>query len=106
MGFNKPANPDVAATLQATVDKINALHVPPDFIIHTSDLSHDSKAAQFDGLDQVLKGAKPKQVYYVPGEHDTPIDDGKLIWNDTVRQSAQREAAGTASITRMFTFLA
>src|SRR2546421_2581786 len=25
MGFNKPANPDVAATLKAAVDKINAL---------------------------------------------------------------------------------
>src|SRR5215467_14275839 len=78
MGFNKPANPNVTATLQLTVEKINALPNPPDFIIHTGDLSHDSKAAQFDGLDQVLKGAKPKQVYYVPGEHDTSIDDGKL----------------------------
>jgi 3',5'-cyclic AMP phosphodiesterase CpdA len=29
-------------------------------------------------MDQVLKAAKPKQIYYVPGEHDTSIDDGKL----------------------------
>src|SRR5206468_10897912 len=29
MGFNKPANPDVVATLKAAVDKINALPVPP-----------------------------------------------------------------------------
>jgi 3',5'-cyclic AMP phosphodiesterase CpdA len=29
-------------------------------------------------MDQVLKGAKPKQIYYVPGEHDTSVDDGKL----------------------------
>ena len=78
MGFSKPANPDVVATLQATIDKINALPDQPDFIIHTGDLSHDSKAAQFDSLDQVLKGAKAKQVYFVPGEHDTSIDDGKL----------------------------
>src|SRR6266478_8274780 len=78
MGFNKPANPDVAGTLQATIEKINALPDQPDFIIHTGDLSHDSKAAQFDALDQVLKGAKPKQVYFVPGEHDTSVDDGKL----------------------------
>jgi Icc protein len=78
MGFNKPANPHVVATLQATIEKINALPDQPDFIIHTGDLSHDSKAAQFDALDQVLKGAKPKQVYFVPGEHDTSVDDGKL----------------------------
>ena len=77
IGFNKPANPDVVSTLQAAVDKINALPQPPDFIIHTGDLSHLSKPAEYDTMDQVLKGAKQKQVHYVPGEHDTAIDDGK-----------------------------
>ena len=77
IGFDKPANPNVVSTLQAAVDKINALPAEPEFIIHTGDLTHDSKAAQFDNLDQVLKGAKPKQIYFVPGEHDTSIDDGK-----------------------------
>src|SRR5437762_1758798 len=46
MGFNKPANPDVTGTLQATIDKINALPQEPDFIIHTGDLSHTSKPAE------------------------------------------------------------
>ena len=78
MGFNKPANPDVTRTLKATIDKINALTQQPDFIIHTGDLSHTSKAAEYDTLDQVLKDAKPKQVFFVPGEHDTSIDDGKM----------------------------
>jgi Icc protein len=78
MGFNKPANPDVGGTLKATIDKINGLPQEPDFIIHTGDLSHTSKAAEYDALDQILKDAKPKQVFYVPGEHDTSIDDGKL----------------------------
>jgi Icc protein len=78
MGFNKPANPDVAGTLKATIDKINGLPNEADFIIHTGDLSHNSKAAEYDALDQVLKAAKPKQVFYVPGEHDTAIDDGKM----------------------------
>jgi 3',5'-cyclic-AMP phosphodiesterase len=77
IGFNKPANPDVAGTLQATVDKINAIENPPEFIIHTGDLSHQSKSEEFDTLDQVLQGAKTKQVHYVPGEHDTSVDDGK-----------------------------
>jgi len=77
IGFNKPANPDVVSTLQATVDKINALPQSPDFIIHTGDLSHLSKPAEYDTMDQVLKGANQKQVHYVPGEHDTAIDDGK-----------------------------
>ena len=77
MGFNKPANPDVVGTLQATVDKINALPQEPDFIIHTGDLSHTSKPGEYDTLDQVLKSAKAKQIFFVPGEHDTSIDDGK-----------------------------
>lgn len=78
IGFNKPANPDVTGTLKATIDKINGLPQQPEFIIHTGDLSHTSKAAEFDTLDEVLKGAKPKQVFFVPGEHDTSIDDGKM----------------------------
>ena len=78
IGFAKPANTDVAGTLQATIDKINGLEQEPDFIIHTGDLSHNSKAGEYDALDQILKSAKPKQVFYVPGEHDTAIDDGKM----------------------------
>ena len=77
IGFNKPANPDVTATLQATVDKINALPAMPEFVIHTGDLTHLSKPAEFDTMDQVLKSARPQQFFYVPGEHDTSVDDGK-----------------------------
>jgi 3',5'-cyclic-AMP phosphodiesterase len=78
MGFNKPANPDVAGTLQAAIDKINALPDQPEFIIHTGDLSHDSKPEQYDTLDQMLKSLNTRQIYTVPGEHDTSTDDGKL----------------------------
>ena len=78
MGFNKPANPDVTATLRAAVDKINALPVEPELLIHTGDLTHSAKPEEFDTLDQVLHSAKAKQVFYVPGEHDTSVDDGKL----------------------------
>jgi 3',5'-cyclic AMP phosphodiesterase CpdA len=77
MGFNKPANPDVAGTLKAAVDKINGLAVAPDFLLHTGDISHLSKPLEFDTVDQILKSAKPKDVFYVPGEHDVLNDDGK-----------------------------
>jgi 3',5'-cyclic AMP phosphodiesterase CpdA len=77
IGFSKPANTDVTATLQAALDKIGASSNVPDFLIHTGDLTHSSKPAEFDTLDQVLVGAR-KQVFYVPGEHDTSVDDGKL----------------------------
>ncbi|WP_251106750.1 metallophosphoesterase family protein [Alloacidobacterium dinghuense] len=76
IGFNKPANADVTGTLQAAVDKILAIPSSPDFLIHTGDLTHSSKPSEFDTMDQVLAGAK-RQVFYVPGEHDTSVDDGK-----------------------------
>jgi 3',5'-cyclic AMP phosphodiesterase CpdA len=77
MGFNKPANTDVAGTLKAAIDKINALPTQPSFILHTGDITHLSKPEEFDGVDQLLKGASAKDVFYVPGEHDVIGDDGK-----------------------------
>ena len=76
MGFNKPANPDVATTLRAAVDKINALPAPPEFLLHTGDISHLSKPEEFDNVDQILKSTG-KEVFFVPGEHDVLNDDGK-----------------------------
>jgi 3',5'-cyclic AMP phosphodiesterase CpdA len=77
MGFNKAANPDVAATLKAAVDKINALSVPPEFLLHTGDISHLARPEEFDTVDQILKGAVAKDVFFVPGEHDVIGDEGK-----------------------------
>jgi 3',5'-cyclic-AMP phosphodiesterase len=77
MGFNKPANPDVTGTLKAAVDKINGLATPPEFLLHTGDISHLSKPEEFDTVDQILKGASAKDVFFVPGEHDVLNDDGK-----------------------------
>jgi 3',5'-cyclic-AMP phosphodiesterase len=77
MGFNKPANTDVVGTLKAAVEKINALKVQPEFLLHTGDISHLAKAEEFDTVDQILKSAVAKQVFFVPGEHDAVGDDGK-----------------------------
>jgi 3',5'-cyclic-AMP phosphodiesterase len=77
MGFNKAANPDVVGTLKAAVDKINALSTPPEFMLHTGDITHLSKAEEFDTVDQILKSATPKDIFFVPGEHDILNDDGK-----------------------------
>ena len=77
MGFNKAANPDVVGTLKAAVDKINGLATPPEFMLHTGDISHLSKPEEFDTVDQVLKSASAKDVFFVPGEHDVLNDDGK-----------------------------
>jgi 3',5'-cyclic-AMP phosphodiesterase len=77
MGFDKAANPDVVGTLKAAVDKINALPLQPEFILHTGDISHLSKPSEFDTVDQLLKAATTKDIFFVPGEHDVLNDDGK-----------------------------
>lgn len=77
IGFNKPANPHVLGTLQATIDKINSMSSAPSFILHTGDLSHLSQKDEFDTLDQALKSVKTDTIFYVPGEHDVLNDNGK-----------------------------
>ena len=78
IGFSKPANPNVNATLQSAIAKINAMPSAPAFLLHTGDITHLAAADQFDTSEQLLKSAKTSQVFYVPGEHDVDRDEGKL----------------------------
>jgi 3',5'-cyclic-AMP phosphodiesterase len=57
MGFDKAANPDVVGTLKTAVERINALPRKPEFMLHTGDVSHLSRPAEFDTVEQVLKTA-------------------------------------------------
>jgi 3',5'-cyclic AMP phosphodiesterase CpdA len=77
IGFNKEANKDVVGTLKEAVAKINALPQAPGFMLHTGDLTHLAEAEEFDTLEQILKGCKAGQVFYVPGEHDVLNDNGR-----------------------------
>src|SRR6266516_6948376 len=76
IGFDKPANTDVTATLRAAIAKIKEEPEQPSFVLHTGDLTHLSKPAEFDTLQQVLSELS-LPVFYVPGEHDVLEDDGK-----------------------------
>jgi 3',5'-cyclic-AMP phosphodiesterase len=75
IGFDKPANTDVTATLREAVAKIKAEAEPPTFVLHTGDLTHLSKPAEFDTLQQIMSELS-LPVFYVPGEHDVLEDDG------------------------------
>ena len=77
IGFAKEPNKDVAATLKLAIDRINALATRPDLLLHTGDLTHLSKPAEFDTVDQLLKSAKVRDRFYVPGEHDVFADDAR-----------------------------
>jgi 3',5'-cyclic AMP phosphodiesterase CpdA len=76
IGFNKAANQDVTGTLKLAIDKINRLSYPPDLLLHTGDITHSSKPAEFDTAQQLIKGVKAGESFYVPGEHDIATDDG------------------------------
>ena len=81
IGFNKAANQDVTGTLKKAIDKVNVVPAgmkATGLHVHTGDISQNSKAGEFDTAEQVIKGAKAGQVFYVPGEHDFSLDDGAL----------------------------
>jgi 3',5'-cyclic AMP phosphodiesterase CpdA len=76
IGFNKAANQDVTGTLKLALDKIDRLPNTPDLLLHTGDITHSSKPAEFDTAQQLIKGVKAGETFYVPGEHDIATDDG------------------------------
>src|SRR3984893_941028 len=71
IGFNKEANPDVNGTLTQTIDLVNAMPEQPALIIHTGDITHLSKPAEFDLAQQMLSRLRTTELHTVPGEHDT-----------------------------------
>jgi 3',5'-cyclic AMP phosphodiesterase CpdA len=77
MGFDKPANPNTKGTLEEAIGRIKAMPAKPSFMLHTGDITHLSKPAEFDDADQIISQAK-LNVHYVPGEHDIIDEDAKL----------------------------
>jgi 3',5'-cyclic AMP phosphodiesterase CpdA len=71
IGFNKEANPDVNGTLTQTIQLVNGLPEQPALIIHTGDITHLSKAAEFDTAQQLFSRLRTSEMHTVPGEHDT-----------------------------------
>jgi len=70
IGFNKEANPDVQGTLKQTIDFVNAMKEKPALVIHTGDITHLSKAEEFDTAAQLLSALKVSELHTTPGEHD------------------------------------
>jgi 3',5'-cyclic-AMP phosphodiesterase len=78
IGFDKEANPDTLGTARAAIARVNALPVQPELVLHTGDLTHSQKAAEFDTVAGVLQELHTPALFTVPGEHDVFDDDGKL----------------------------
>jgi 3',5'-cyclic AMP phosphodiesterase CpdA len=74
IGFNKEANADVAGTLKTAIEQVNLMPVRPALTLHTGDITHLSKASEFDLALQLMSGLRAGELHTVPGEHD--ITDG------------------------------
>ena len=74
IGFDKAANPDALSTLREAVAKVKAMPTKPAFIIHTGDITHLSKPAEFDNADKAFSETG-LQMHWVPGEHDIIDED-------------------------------
>ncbi|MDB6013421.1 MAG: metallophosphoesterase [Gammaproteobacteria bacterium] len=70
IGFNKEANPDVVSTLTRTITMVNAMPKKPALVIHTGDITHLSKASEFDTAAQLLSQLNVTELHTTPGEHD------------------------------------
>ena len=65
IGFNKGANPDVTGTLKKAIDRANMVPAgmkAPDFMIHTGDITQNSKAAEFDTASRGDQGVQGRGV--------------------------------------------
>ncbi len=89
IGFNKEANPDVKATLETAVAKINAVPDRPELLIHTGDISHLSKPEEFAAASSILETVRTGERFFVPGEHDVLVDSGRPY-----RERYAKSAAG------------
>ena len=79
IGFANPPNTDTPGTLKEAIELVASQKGNAALMIHTGDVSHLSKPAQFDTADQINRGAG-LETHYVPGEHDVLADDGKAFF--------------------------
>jgi 3',5'-cyclic AMP phosphodiesterase CpdA len=80
VGFDGPIG---TKALEKAVDIINGLPQPPDLVLFTGDLTHDTEkpgehAARMSLFRDISARLKVAKVYHVPGEHDAGLDGGEL----------------------------
>jgi 3',5'-cyclic AMP phosphodiesterase CpdA len=90
IGFNKEANPDVAGTFNKTIALVNAMPVAPALTLHTGDITHLSKASEFDMAMQLMSGLKAGELHTTPGEHDVTDGTGSEYFARFGKASAGR----------------
>ncbi|MEU6572660.1 metallophosphoesterase [Streptomyces sp. NPDC046805] len=77
IGFQGPANMNVAGSFTEAINQVNSLRFRPQFVMHSGDLTHLSTAGQFDQVKEMMTGLRTERVFTVPGEHDSIGDSGR-----------------------------
>ena len=93
IGFDKPANPNALGTLKEAIAKVKGMPARPSFMIHTGDITHLSKPAEFDNADQVIGKAK-LDTFYVPGEHDLIDENPGTAYLERYARRTQAKGTG------------
>jgi len=80
-GYKGDANPDAAVTLKKAVATVNALEVPPEFIVFTGDLTQTTddpaeRRRRMAEFKDIIGGLNVKNIRFLPGEHDASLDMG------------------------------
>jgi hypothetical protein len=84
VGFSGPPNPTGTAAFERAVETINRLPSPPDLVLFTGDLTHDSEtpgepARRMRRFQEIAGRLAVKAHRHVPGEHDAGLDAGALF---------------------------
>jgi hypothetical protein len=81
-GFSGDAvNPEAKNMLRRAVAAVNGLATPPDFIVFTGDLTHNTddgeqRRHRMGEFRDIAGELKVKTVRFMPGEHDAALDNG------------------------------
>jgi hypothetical protein len=95
IGFAHDPNMDTPGTLAAGMAMVRALPRQPKFVLHTGDVSHLSKAAEFDAAEKIIAGAG-YETHYVPGEHDVLDEQGAKPFVERFQGRQKQGADGGA----------
>jgi hypothetical protein len=81
VGSGAPMNPGGTAAFERAVETVNRLARPPDLVLFTGDLTHDSEepgepARRMRRFQEIADRLRVKVRKVVPGEHDAGLDGG------------------------------
>src|SRR5512142_3334304 len=81
VGSGPPVNPGGTAAFERAVEVVNRLRTPPELILFTGDLTHDSEEPgeperRMRTFQRIADRLRVKDRRVVPGEHDAGLDGG------------------------------